>query len=137
MTERFTNETLGVRSNLHPRINYSRSENSSSASAAHLVHLQNLCRAYITTHSKYHGHWWKHNTDNPASTPVTFFIPFFYFFFLFRYPLKTSDEQDKHLKLALSESGAVHSPKGLFPSRIPPPNIGGADVRQEVQNKFL
>ena len=77
-TERFTNGIPGARSNFHPRINYSRSENSGPATAAHLVHLQNLCRAYITTHSRYHGHWRKHTTDKPASTPVTFFIHFLF-----------------------------------------------------------
>ena len=77
MTERFTNETLGVRSNLHSRINYSQNGNSNPASAAHSVHLQNLYRAYIIMHSRYHGHWRKHTTDKPASTPVTFFIHFF------------------------------------------------------------
>ena len=132
----FTNKTLGVRSNLHRRINYSQNGNSNPVSAAHFVHLQNLYRAYIITHSRYHGHWRKHNTDKPASIPVTFFIHFSFYFFL-HYLLKTGDEQDKHLKLALSESGSIHSPKGLFPSRIPPPRTGDADVRQEVQNKFL
>ena len=47
-------------------------------------------------------------------------IPVFILFFFLRYPLKIGDEQDKHRKQALSESGSVHSPKGLFPSRIPP-----------------
>ena len=120
MTERFTNETLGVRSNLHPRINYSQNGNSNPASAAHFVHTQNLYRAYIITHSRYHGHWRKHNTDNLANTPVTFFIYFPFYFFFLHYPLKIGDEQDKHRKLALSESGSVYSPKGLFPLRIPP-----------------
>ena len=73
MMERFTNETPGVRSSLHLRINYSYNGNSNPASAAHSVHLQNLYRAYIIMHSRYHGHQQKHNTDKPASTPVTFF----------------------------------------------------------------
>ena len=78
MVERFTNEIPGVRSNFHPRIDYSRSGNSSPASAAHLVHLQNSCRAYVITHSKYHGHWRKHTMDKPASILVTLFIYFLF-----------------------------------------------------------
>ena len=114
-TERFTNEIPGARSNFHPRINYSWSENSSPASAAHLVHLQNLCRVHhyalkipwALAEAQY-GQACKH-----SSNFVHYYL--FYFYFFLRYPLKIGDEQDKHQKLALSESRSVHSPKGLFP----------------------
>jgi hypothetical protein len=74
--ERLASRTPGARNSFPPKFDHSRNGNSSSASATHPLCWQDLHHAYITTRSRYHGHRWKHNTDNPASIPVTFFICF-------------------------------------------------------------
>ena len=78
-TERLASRTPGARNSFPLKFDHSRNRNSSSASATHLLYWQDLHHAYITTRSRYHGHRRKHNTDNPASIPVTFFIRFPYF----------------------------------------------------------
>ena len=82
MTKRLASRTPGARNSFPLKFDHSRNGNSSSASATHLLYWQNLHLAHITTHSRYHGHRRKHNTDNPASIPVTFFYLFSLFFFI-------------------------------------------------------
>ena len=91
MTERLASRTLGSRNSFPLKFNHSRNGNSSSVSATHLTYWQDLHHAYITTHSRYHGHRRKHNMDNPAKIPVTFLSVFLIFLYHF---LKTGDHQD-------------------------------------------
>ena len=80
-TERLASRTPGARNSFPPKFDHSRNGNSSSASATHPLCWQDLHHAYITMRSRYHGHRRKHNTNNPASIPITFFylfsLPFF------------------------------------------------------------
>ena len=79
-TDRLASRTPGARNSFPPTFDYSGNANSSPSSATHVLYWQNLHHAHITTHSRYHGHRRKHNTDNPTSIPVTFFICFSHFF---------------------------------------------------------
>ena len=79
-TDRLASRTPGARNNFPPMFDHTGNVNSSSSSATHVLYWQNLHHAHITTHSRYHGHWWKHNTDNPTSIPVTCFVFFSHFF---------------------------------------------------------
>ena len=81
--------TPGARNSFPLKFDHSRNGNSSSASATHLLYWQDLHHAYITTHSRYHGHRRKHNTDNPASIPVTFLSVFLIFLY---HLLRTGDQ---------------------------------------------
>ena len=94
-------------------------------SAAHLIYLRNLYRAYITMHLRYLGHRRKHNTDEPASTPITsvsFLITFFH------YPLPQVTQR-LVIPCTLLEFGSVHSPRGYFRQGILPLRQHNADVR--------
>ena len=81
-TERLASRTPGARNSFPPTFDHYRSRNSSSASATHPLCWQDLHHAYITTRSRYHGHWRRHNTGTPARIPVTSFIRFLHFFFI-------------------------------------------------------
>ena len=78
-TDQLASRMPGARNSFPPMFDYSGNANSSPFVASHVLHWQNLHLAHITTHSRYHGHRRKHNTDNPASISVTFFIHFLYF----------------------------------------------------------
>lgn len=90
-TERLASRTPGARNSFPRKFDHSCNGNSSSVSATHLTYWQDLHHAYITTHSRYHGHRRKHNTDNPASIPVTFLSVFLIFLY---HLLRTGDQQD-------------------------------------------
>ena len=83
-TERLASRTPGARNSFPPTFDHYRSGNSSSASATHPLCWQDLHHAYITTRSRYHGHRWKHNMDNPTSIPITFFYPLFFTFLYYK-----------------------------------------------------
>ena len=91
MTDWLASRTPGARNTFPLKFDYSQNGNSSLASATHLLYWQSLHHAYITTHSRYHGHRRKHNMDNPARIPVTFLSVFLIFLYHF---LKTGDHQD-------------------------------------------
>ena len=72
--------------------------------------------------------------DNPASIPVASFIYFPYFLY---YLLKIGDAKDKHLNRLHRSSDPYTHLRGYFRQGYPSPRTGGADVRQEVQNKLF
>ena len=78
-TDRLVSRTPGAKNSFPPTFDYFGNANRSPSSVTHVLYWQNLHHAHITTHSRYHGHRWKHNTDNPASIPVTFSICLLYF----------------------------------------------------------
>ena len=71
--DRLTSRTPWARNTFPLKFDHSQNGNSSLASAAHLLYWQSSHHAYITVHSRYHGHRRKHNTDKPASISITFF----------------------------------------------------------------
>ena len=89
--ERLASRTSGARSSFPPKFDHSRNRNSSSASATHLPYRRDSHHAYITTHSRYHGHRRKHNMDNPARIHVTFLSVFLICLYHF---LRIGDQHD-------------------------------------------
>ena len=79
MTDRLASRTPGARNSFPRTFDYSGNANSSPFSTTHVLYWQSLYHAHITTHSRYHGHRRKHNTDNPTSIPITFLYVFLIF----------------------------------------------------------
>jgi len=110
-TEQLASRTPGARNSFPLKFDHSQNGNSSSASATHLLYWQSLHHAYITTHSRYHGHRRKHNMDNPARIPVMFLSVFLIFLYHF---LRTGDQHDSIYNRLYRSSDPYTHLRGYF-----------------------